>query len=129
MDALNWQNYHSKECVLRMENMAEVQKQWLDKWPNYCTRCGGWGGFWSQYDPSPAGVSLSPGSMVDFDPCGCSEQARCPRCGSSNTIDYEDDDQPCSVCGWNWGKGDDDGMPPDPECVCLGKESYENSDC
>jgi hypothetical protein len=107
---------HSPECVAATERAQAARAAWAEKWPNHCAACEGWGGRTSYYDPSPAGVALSAGSMPDFDTCAdCTDQGRCGRCGGAVT-----DDAPCPSCGWNC----DDGMPagPDGPCACVEEE-------
>ncbi|WP_422928596.1 hypothetical protein [Singulisphaera sp. PoT] len=100
--------------------LAEIAA-WDARWPNHCKACGGTGGSSSAYDPSPAGVSLSPGHFYDFEPCeACAGSGICPRCGTAGLTSEErgDDstgDGPCSACGWN---GSRDMPPADPECWC-----------
>lgn len=107
---------------------------WQARWSEYCTHCEGEGGSVSYYDPSPAGVSLSPGYMVDWDPCPhCTEKGICPRCGADlPLVTYEDFDgtlvvddetdpnKPCLRCGWNPDKPDI--CPPLMECECWYEE-------
>ena len=51
-------------------------------WPNYCRKCNGFGAAFEKYDPSPAGIGLSPGYMVESHLCSeCVERGKCPRCG------------------------------------------------
>ena len=87
---------------------------WQSKWPEACEECGGWGGQSYSYDPSPAGVSLAPGSMYEFDPCeapGCVSEGFCARCGKPTLSEipgvFEEGQGPCKNCGWNY----DDGAP------------------
>lgn len=71
---------------------------------NPCEHCQGMGGFYTAYDPSPSGVSLSPGYMQDFDLCHkCLEQQICPSCGEYISIDdnCSYDVYVCEYCGWN----------------------------
>lgn len=108
------------------------QARWQARWPNSCSHCEGNGGFYSSYDPSPSGVSLSPGSIMDWDPCpDCTEKGICPRCGNDlPLIAYKDDEtgewavdpdetdanKPCLRCGWN--PNAPDFCPPEMECWC-----------
>lgn len=106
---------HTEECQKQIDERMAAREAWIKLWPNYCKTCGGAGAHYSTYDPSPAGVSLSPGSMVDVDICqDCAEKGICARCGEqvwdSDNIEY-----PCTKCGWD-GK---EGMPSEPECYCY----------
>jgi len=95
-------------------------------WPKYCRDCHGWGGKTSYYDPSPAGVGLSPGSMADFDPCPtCVEQGICPRCGEESAdlvaADEYSDKFACELCGWDELNNNECIPESDPyplECDC-----------
>lgn len=115
---------HSKACAGAIAEREEARRQWAAAYPNHCRACGGWGGTWSSYDPSPAGVSLAAGSLADFDTCAdCSDKGRCGRCGADGLLDNETGDVvACPVCGWN----DDDGMPSEAECVCWVDELPED---
>ncbi len=95
------------------EKYQKALAEWQAKWPNACKKCGGWGGHTYKYDPSPAGVSLSPGCMTDFDPCeapGCISEGNCARCGKPalSTIPgvCEEGEGPCKECGWNYNDGE-----------------------
>ena len=73
---------HKAKCLEAMEEVAEAQAEYDRKWPKHCRECNGWGGFWFTFDPSPSGVSLGSGYMVDANPCeACVEKGICPRCG------------------------------------------------
>jgi len=82
------------------KEIDEANKGWKILWPNHCTKCEGAGGF---YDP---GHREQP---PDFDICTCVEAGKCPRCAAQTLP--EEEEVPCSVCGWNWGKGKDDAAP------------------
>jgi hypothetical protein len=113
---------HSYHCNLaQFENMLE-RAFWADKYPNHCRRCEGWGGQKSRYDPSAAGVSLSPGWMYDWDDCSkCTDQGVCPRCGYTWTD--EDAMSDCRAC--NFELGETDGMPPIYEdCNCWDNSEF-----
>lgn len=71
-----------------------------------CKKCLGYGFVVYSYDPSAAGVSLSPGKMLDINVCSCVEDGWCPKCGK--LIPYYQW-QHCDACGWTW-KGDDDSL-------------------
>jgi len=104
--------------------MAEQDRaDWLKKWPGHCPTCNGLGLIVYQDDPSPSGVSLSPGTMEFSDPCDCLEDGNCPRCGKkgwadcpTETTDWEN--EPCLYCGWSSSAAErgEEGMvcPPAP---------------
>ena len=72
------------------------------KWPGVCRKCNGYGYMESRYDPSPAGVSLAPGYMVEAEPCeACVCEGHCPRCGAPWPDDGDDEYVgPCASCGF-----------------------------
>lgn len=73
--------FHTDECEAANARLRAEREAWEKRWPNYCRECEGFGGRTYSYDPSPAGVSLSSGTMQDFDPCeACGEHDLCPRC-------------------------------------------------
>jgi predicted RNA-binding Zn-ribbon protein involved in translation (DUF1610 family) len=105
---------HTKECEQQFVERSAAIMTWINLWPNYCKTCSGAGASYSTYDPSPAGVSLSPGSMVDVEICpDCAEKGICSRCGEP-VWDPDDIEYPCPKCGWD-GK---DCCPPESECIC-----------
>jgi hypothetical protein len=136
--------WHTYECLEAQRAHVRRAQEYKVRWPNYCRACDGWGGFATSYDPSPAGVGLSPGSIPDFDPCvECSEtpdllDSRCPRCGKRwldfGPVDTDDPGEaveawfeaeaPCPSCSWNWGHSKNDGLPIGPDCACYLKKDY-----
>lgn len=111
---------HTDGCKDAMRRYEKEVKEFETKWPNYCRKCGGWGGFYVNYDPSSRGTSLGRGYMTDFDLClECLEKDLCPRCGKTIiTIesDYSDTFK-CDFCGFEEGKTS--GLPEEPECFCY----------
>jgi len=115
--------YYLSDEKIMQDYAAEIEK-YTSEWPDYCVACGGWGGHYSSYDPSPAGVSLSPGYMIEYDPCRvCVEQLICPRCGKEtiNLVESRGGDTYlCAGCGWK--ESTTAGLPQDPphytECTC-----------
>ena len=79
-----------------------------------CSKCGGTGFVVYEDDPSPSGVSLSPGTMMFSDPCPeCYEKDICPRCGrqlpEESAIDDENEEYDvCYGCGWDSKSGEAD---------------------
>ena len=111
---------HTAQCQ-RQHTFFQVERaRYAGRWPRYCRTCNGEGFIWYTYDPSPAGVSLAPGSMEDCDPCpDCVEKGICPRCGEQVwTEEAWDDTEPvvCPLCGWDETKPDS--LPPEGECYC-----------
>ena len=113
---------HTESCLKQGAEIEKLRQEYAAKWPKYCRKCEGWGGFSYSYDPSPAGVSLGPGSMQDWDPCPeCTEKELCPRCGGPVPYDPDRPDKPCAACGYA-GYEATPGMPPQHECYCWEKE-------
>jgi molybdopterin/thiamine biosynthesis adenylyltransferase len=119
---------HSDTCdniqKLYQEQLAEYKK----KHPNYCTSCHGWGMHFSTYDPSPAGVSLSSGTMLDVDTCTeCVDKNLCPCCmiPTKPVFGHEDNHHVCTECGWSADNEKHTGMHDEPECYC--QEIFEMS--
>lgn len=89
---------------------------------NQCQNCKGTGQVGYNDDPSPSGVSLSPGTMVFTNPCpNCLEKGLCPGCGQ--TIGEHDN---CK-CGWVFDEEvyhlpTDEGPDPDEEYPVLDYE-------
>lgn len=93
-----------KEIERQETLVLKAIKQYNKDWPNYCTKCGGWG-CWE----SPA-TRDEPG---DAGPCSCVEDGICPRCGeeSINEVKHEqegEETEVCISCGWETG---DEGLP------------------
>jgi hypothetical protein len=92
------------------ESVATERAAWEAQHPKFCRHCGGHGGFYSSFDPSPAGVSLAPGSMTDYDACSeCVEKGICPVCGHTT---LNDEGASCASCGWNYDEGDENAAVP-----------------
>jgi len=106
---------HNPSCDKAFEQHAHDVAEYFVAWPHHCKHCGGWGGAYGYYDPSPSGVSLGSGSMLDFDPCPhCVEEGICPRCGRE-LLDSDGFDV-CEHCGFDFYYPE--GEPPEPECFC-----------
>lgn len=119
-------HYHYQVTSFPTIGTEEDISMWEKRWPNYCRMCDGAGQQEYSFDPSPAGVSLSAGSMTDVEVCeGCTNKGVCPRCGGPAWNPYDDLDDipgpPCRFCHWNWGKGEDDVKP-------VTREEYEGGD-
>lgn len=110
--------WHSQLCRQDREKYERLVKEFKDKYPDYCETCQGWGFFEETYDPSPPGVSLSPGYLTDREPCpDCQEEGLCPRCKAPIT----GRELYCEECDWHWH---DSGMPMAPECSCWHTRPY-----
>lgn len=67
-----------------------------------CQRCNGTGWLFYEDDPSPAGVSLSPGMMTFIDPCpDCMEKGICPKCGGVLGEADDDGNCKCTACDYD----------------------------
>ena len=110
------------ECKARQAQWEKEIAAYTAKWPHYCRTCNGAGGHWYEYDPSPAGVSLAPGTMTDYDPCpDCIEHGKCPRCANEVWTEEDwDDGGPvtCPECGWKEDEPEIYAAPERPECFC-----------
>lgn len=116
---------HTPECLAATARAQQEIETYKKQWPNHCQKCHGWGGFYSTYDPSPAGVSLGSGCMEDFDPCDACETGddafpyKCSRCGEHlPEHPVRGDPPPCPKCGWDWGHNKGDALPEQTECIC-----------
>lgn len=112
---------HTFECSIASASRQLQINAYRMLWPNHCRECHGVGGHFDTYDPSPGGVALSPGTMIDFDPCHwCLEEARCPRCATrygGQLADELIEDGLCIACGWD-GQSNASFEPPPYECGC-----------
>lgn len=118
---------HKPECYRRALDASAQQTSWAMAHPGYCRTCEGWSASYSTYDPSPAGVSLSPGYMVDVAPCPhCTDapEARCPHC--SSVLPVDDNAEPIWECACGWAEGAD-GKPPFGGDFCLCFEPLEEA--
>lgn len=108
---------HKNSCMGAQADWQVAAARYDAEWPHRCETCEGWGGQFYQYDPSPPGVSLSPGFMTDYDPCpDCVEAGFCPRCGHNMPEDWQmDEDDDCPICEWKY---DTEGRPEQPDCYC-----------
>lgn len=110
---------HDPDCAEAIIGREIAIRNYKSTYPNYCTNCQGWGGRGYSYDPSPAGVSLSPGSLWDFDPCPkCAQRGYCPRCGLKTLLDEQDEPtvEVCYACRFK--QMETEGIP-DVECFCY----------
>jgi hypothetical protein len=118
---------HLRYCYDARRRWKKEVREFEKKFPNYCRRCGGVGGFIYRYDPSPKGIALSPGWMEDFETCeDCIEKDKCPRCREKiiwDTSGRYEDHYRCPTCGWNDLKLEE-GLPEEPECCCDEVRTY-----
>ncbi len=115
---------HSAECLDAQRRFERAITEYYRAWPHVCETCRGWGGKVSSYDPSPAGVALSPGCYYDFEPCpDCVDAGTCPRCSAGIEISglvRLDLHIECAACGWS--EKNPCGLPEHPECFCWEEE-------
>lgn len=108
---------HLKECNRVFAIYEFTVQYYKDWWPSYCKFCNGWGGHVSYYDPSPSGVSLGSGYMMETDLCPhCVEKNICPRCGKINSNWKDNIDAHCYYCGWEIDESK--GLLEQPTCAC-----------
>lgn len=117
---------HTEQCRRRFAEATASKRAFALAHPAACPTCHGWGGMEESYDPSPAGVGLSPGTMTDWSPCpDCLEGGICPYCAQTLYCEATDPgmaDPPfCTVCGWVLDASP--GCPAPPECGCW-EEPY-----
>jgi len=105
---------HTQACDEAFAKAHDLREEFEKKHPNFCRNCGGAGVFYESYDPSPAGVSLGSGSMIDVYLCEeCIEQNKCPLCGQET---LSEDGTKCSSCEYEFEKSPT--FPELPECHC-----------
>jgi RecJ-like exonuclease len=103
---------HATACQQTTQQYNTIVKAFIDSYPNYCRACGGYGAFYSQYDPSPAGGSLSAGWLDMVDLCTVCEGAEeLPQCSLCGQIMTEDGERLCTCPA-------ETGIPSPPECWC-----------
>ncbi len=107
--------YHTPECLVAYRKWQAEYTAFTDKYPGLCGDCGGQGGkHWG-------GTYWEPPSFDECDACVC--QGKCARCGEEG-LNPDGEDDPCTFCGWNWGKNPDD-IAPYWECWgCLPEPDY-----
>ena len=117
---------HNEWCIAQQEKYKSAKADFEEMWPKYCKHCGGYGYFMYAYDPSPAGVSLSPGYMIDVDicpECEGADEPKCSLCGVSfpfggftekQAEEVDGDMVGTKTCGCPINAG----MPVEHECVC-----------
>lgn len=116
---------HSEQHKLSCLSRRVADALYVQAWPDHCQTCGGTGIACYSYDPSPAGVSLSAGSMTDCDPCSdCEEKGLCPRCKFPRVWDEVlESHLACSACGFYNGPDEQHWTPGRPMIDCYCHES------
>jgi hypothetical protein len=97
---------HSPECL----KAQAAYKSYIEKWPDYCTGCGGWGQKSYTTNQSPIG-SGEYWPMTESEPCLACE-GTCPRCRDPKRGNWTG--KLCKKCGWSCR----DGGIPEVECYC-----------
>jgi hypothetical protein len=125
---------HTAQCLAAQARHEQARADFERLYPQACknSKCLATGLLWSSYDPSPVGISLSPGVMWDAEPCpDCLGKEVCPRCGKP-VVEAEataPNGNHWSVwlcmdggCGWRddaqYGGTGDVRRPEAPECEC-----------
>lgn len=114
---------HTFGCLREQATRELERRAYRMLWPCRCSTCYGVGGKWDAYDPSPAGIALSPGSILDWDPClDCLDLGVCPRCAHKYDVESDGfyaliEDNECVHCKWKWDR-DETHEPPPYECGC-----------
>ena len=79
-------------------DLEEHNKAWAERWPHFCTQCGGWGYFFY-----PGKFSGPP------EPCYNLPEGTCHRCGAPDGYSGTELEGPCKQCGHQY----DDGLRKD----------------
>ena len=112
MSKTEYEERYNQYLIEYQAQMANFEQNF----PDHCKQCGGWGGSYISYDPSPSGVSLGSGTMLDWEPCeACLMKGICPICGHRHNnpewMNHEGDK--CQNCGWQIEA--EFGVPQPPE--------------
>lgn len=107
---------HTPGCYTAQTLILVIQLVFTRRYPNYCRTCDGWGTLPELYDPSPDGVSLSPGFCVMHAPCyACEGSCGIPTCSLCGQIMSSERYRLCT-CPLNMG------YPVTPPCECWEEE-------
>jgi len=85
-----------------IQAQMEHQRIWLERWPNYCHQCNGWGIVEWTENQAPLGSGQRWPEHFS-EPCSCLESGKCPRCGEPDIefTEFSDDTwADCRACGW-----------------------------
>lgn len=114
---------HDAGCIAAQEQWKRDAAAYDAAWPKHCQECHGAGGKAVKYDPSPAGVALSPGYYTEFEPCPeCYDKGVCPRCAGKMAGEGDEIPETCPHCQWKVAGGC--GAPAQPECWCWEEQMY-----
>ena len=133
---------HSLKCTAREQTHYDAVDNYELLWPDYCKTCFGTGIVEGGGDSVPYGSTNVSLPTYD-DPCDCTENGKCPRCGveifpedpknahllNADQIHwdklndwFEDGSEPCPHCDWNWNHSAGDFHPnayDHDECGCF----------
>jgi hypothetical protein len=109
---------HTAKCLAQQAEMKRKHDEYVEKWPNYCRKCGGAGEVSRTENQSPIGSGLVwLETLYEF--CEhCIGNAVCPRCGKQ----LPDESGECAHCGWDYGA---EACPPaglEEPCECEVEE-------
>lgn len=123
---------HTDSCKRNRSHYYEKKAAFIVKWSDYCRTCGGLGGKYEMYDPSPPGVGLGSGFMTEFEECpDCIDENFCPRCMLQGTDTGEGfGHYTCSKCDWDSEEAETDTqgvyhLPEEPECYCYERDQID----
>ena len=96
---------HEQKCWDELYVEAERHnKEWIEKWPNYCRQCGGWGLFLVRGKYSGPPEHCYPEESY---PCEGLSDDQCHRCGA-HAVDFKtignQEELVCRACGWICGQ-------------------------
>ncbi len=105
-----------------MHRYEQALAEYETRWPGYCKHCGGEGTTSYQENLAPHGSGRR--WMYEFiEPCTCTEEGRCPRCGQDwpreEIVETIEEQLPCPYCNWKWGEKEGDVAPYEPEICYL----------
>ncbi len=126
------------KCAERRLLYYNRWRAWVEKWPEHCDKCGASGVVeWSENAAPFGSGECWPMRMTDACDNCFGNQSVCPRCGGDLYGAIVDKDSPedpyaqfdkwldaegaCPLCGWQWGKHNNDDIMPwrMEECDCM----------
>jgi hypothetical protein len=107
--------FHTQKCKDDDAKRDAQRAAWFEQWPGACEKCDGAGVHYSIENGAPHGAGFW--AMDCEDPCVCTEQLKCARCGQEDALN-EDGEGPCPACGWDYDDFAPAGHGEDP-CDCM----------